>query len=115
MDRLYLVHARARTLWGGAMYNLPSRFLGEIPPGLAEKKVLGGRPPAGGSWGGGRSGERLGCGRSGSGWDSSRPESGREAAGAGSVRDDQRGRRRAAGASAAPPAAALKRTLTSRS
>ena len=33
MDRLYLVHARARTLWGSSQYNLPSRFLDEIPTG----------------------------------------------------------------------------------
>ena len=33
MDRLYLVHARARKLWGWRMYSLPSRFLGEIPGG----------------------------------------------------------------------------------
>ena len=31
MDRLYLVHARARTLWGASQYNIPSRFLDEIP------------------------------------------------------------------------------------
>ena len=33
MDRLYLVHARARTLWGASQYNIPSRFLDEIPDG----------------------------------------------------------------------------------
>jgi DNA helicase-2/ATP-dependent DNA helicase PcrA len=52
MDRLYLVHARARSLWGTSMYNTPSRFLGEIPPGLAEKKVIGGRATGSSGWGG---------------------------------------------------------------
>jgi len=45
MDRLYLLHARSRTLWGGAMDNLPSRFLAEIPARLVEKKTVGGRRP----------------------------------------------------------------------
>ena len=45
MDRLYLLHARTRILWGGAMDNLPSRFLAEIPARLVEAKVLGGRRP----------------------------------------------------------------------
>ncbi len=35
-DRLYLSHARSRTLHGGAGYKLPSRFLGEIPSRLLE-------------------------------------------------------------------------------
>ena len=77
MDRLYLVHARARTLWGASQYNMPSRFLDEIPGGLCEQQAVGGRSAggwdggrrAGGStggswrdggatWGGGRSGHR---------------------------------------------------------
>ena len=62
MDRLYLVHARARSLWGGAMYNMPSRFLSEIPPELAERRVVGTR---GGTWAG--AGTRSG-GWSESGW-----------------------------------------------
>ncbi len=45
MDVLYLLHARSRMLWGGAMDNLPSRFLAEIPARLVEKKVIGGRRP----------------------------------------------------------------------
>ncbi len=55
MDRLYLVHARARTLWGTAQYNIPSRFLDEIPSELMERQKIGGRST---SWdsGGGRSG-----------------------------------------------------------
>ena len=60
MDRLYLVHARARTLWGAAQYNIPSRFLDEIPSELMERQKIGGRST---SWdsGGGRGG--------GGGWD----------------------------------------------
>ena len=38
MDRLYLLHARARNLWGGSLYGLPSRFLGEIPADLVEEQ-----------------------------------------------------------------------------
>ncbi len=69
MDRLYLLHARARTLWGSAQYNIPSRFLDEIPKGLTQRKTVGGRSTqwdsggghgdgswsggGGGSWGGG--------------------------------------------------------------
>lgn len=40
-DRLYLSHARSRTLHGGPGYKLPSRFLGEIPERLVEHR---GRP-----------------------------------------------------------------------
>jgi DNA helicase-2/ATP-dependent DNA helicase PcrA len=47
MDRLYLVYARARTLWGAAQYNVPSRFLDEIPAELAERQTIGGRSPGG--------------------------------------------------------------------
>ena len=43
MDRLYLVHARARNLWGGSMYNLPSRFLSEIPEPMIERHSIGER------------------------------------------------------------------------
>ncbi len=35
-DRLYLSHARSRTLHGAAGYKLPSRFLGELPSRLLE-------------------------------------------------------------------------------
>ncbi|MFH1833470.1 MAG: 3'-5' exonuclease, partial [bacterium] len=35
-DRLFLSHARSRSLHGGAGYRLPSRFLGEIPERLVE-------------------------------------------------------------------------------
>jgi len=63
MDRLYLVHARARTLWGSSQYNPPSRFLDEIPSDLIERQTIGGRSAggwearSGGGWGG-RSGGR---------------------------------------------------------
>jgi DNA helicase-2/ATP-dependent DNA helicase PcrA len=63
MDRLYLLHARARTLWGSSQYNLPSRFLDEIPRDLVERQAIGGRSAGGwdargeswgtGPWGGG--------------------------------------------------------------
>ncbi len=53
MDRLYLLHARARSLWGSGQYNLPSRFLDEIPERLVERQIVGG--PAGG-WGAGTAG-----------------------------------------------------------
>ena len=33
-ERLYLLHAWSRSLWGGTNYNPPSRFLGEIPEDL---------------------------------------------------------------------------------
>jgi DNA helicase-2/ATP-dependent DNA helicase PcrA len=61
MDRLYLLHARARTLWGGSMYGLPSRFLTEIPADLVEVTREAGATQGGWS-GGGRSG--------GGGWSS---------------------------------------------
>jgi DNA helicase-2/ATP-dependent DNA helicase PcrA len=52
MDRLYLVHARARSIWGGSMNNIPSRFLSEIPAHLVERRVIGGRGAATrGGWG----------------------------------------------------------------
>jgi DNA helicase-2/ATP-dependent DNA helicase PcrA len=31
MERLTLTHASARSLWGSRSYNLPSRFLDELP------------------------------------------------------------------------------------
>jgi DNA helicase-2/ATP-dependent DNA helicase PcrA len=37
-DRLYLSHARSRTLHGGAGYKLPSRFLSELPSRLVEHR-----------------------------------------------------------------------------
>jgi DNA helicase-2/ATP-dependent DNA helicase PcrA len=61
MDRLYLVYARARTLWGSAQYNVPSRFIEEIPRELTERRTVGGRQThwdAGGGWGGSGGGSR---------------------------------------------------------
>ncbi len=49
-DRLYLSHARSRTLHGGAGYKVPSRFLGEIPAKLVEYRggtSWAGRAPRG--------------------------------------------------------------------
>jgi len=37
-DRLYLSHAHARSLHGGAGYRLPSRFLGEIPAEFTQRR-----------------------------------------------------------------------------
>jgi DNA helicase-2/ATP-dependent DNA helicase PcrA len=56
MDRLYLLHARARNLWGGSMYGLPSRFLTEIPADLVEVTREAGAAQGGGWSGGGWSG-----------------------------------------------------------
>ena len=67
MDRLYLLHARARSLWGSGQYNLPSRFLDEIPERLVERRVVGG--PVGAAWGGGWSGEVEGRGDGRGAWD----------------------------------------------
>jgi DNA helicase-2/ATP-dependent DNA helicase PcrA len=65
MDRLYLLHARQRNLWGGSMYGLPSRFLTEIPADLVEVTRVAGPSYGGGSWqgGGGGQGAREGRGR----------------------------------------------------
>jgi len=38
-QRLYLTYARTRSLYGGTEWNLPSRFLDEIPGELAERQV----------------------------------------------------------------------------
>ena len=39
--RLYMTYARRRSLHGGRGYNLPSRFLAEIPDGLVERESTG--------------------------------------------------------------------------
>ena len=73
MRRLYLVHARARNLWGSALYGIPSRFLGELPAEQVQKVTVGqalrynsasGGWDSGPSWarrsgGGGRAGGSL--------------------------------------------------------
>lgn len=38
--RLYFVHARARTLHGNTMFNLPSQFIRDLPDGLVERVYL---------------------------------------------------------------------------
>jgi DNA helicase II / ATP-dependent DNA helicase PcrA len=47
-ERLYLLNAWSRSLWGGLNYNPPSRFLNEIPEELIAqaKEVRGGRKAA---------------------------------------------------------------------
>ncbi len=59
MDRLYLLHARERNLWGGSLYGLPSRFLTEIPPDLVEVTTVA-APAYSGGW---SSGANRGAGR----------------------------------------------------
>ena len=39
-ERLTLTHASARSLWGSRSYNLPSRFLDELPEGGVERHRL---------------------------------------------------------------------------
>ena len=73
MDRLYLLHAWARTLWGSSQYNPPSRFLEEIPEELVERQAVGGRAAGGwearaGSGGGASWGRAEGDGREAGGW-----------------------------------------------
>jgi DNA helicase-2/ATP-dependent DNA helicase PcrA len=46
-ERLVLVHASGRTLWGSRSYNLPSRFIDELPQSEIERERL--RPS---SWSG---------------------------------------------------------------
>ncbi len=57
---LYLTHARTRALYGGREWNVPSRFLGEIPTELTDmeaqpsaRKLAGMWSPPATSWGGG--------------------------------------------------------------
>ena len=38
MRNLYLTHARTRALYGGREWNVPSRFLGEIPAELTDQE-----------------------------------------------------------------------------
>ncbi len=39
MERLVLTHASARSLYGRREYNLPSRFLDELPPGVERERL----------------------------------------------------------------------------
>jgi DNA helicase-2/ATP-dependent DNA helicase PcrA len=71
MRRLYLVHARARTLWGSSLYGIPSRFLGELPPDQVQKVTVGQAlryTASSGGWDSGSAwGRRGGGGRVGGG------------------------------------------------
>ncbi len=67
-DRLYLSHAHARTLHGGAGYRLPSRFLTEIPAEFTKHQA------AGGTSGRGRAGAYPGYGMGHDAARRSRPE-----------------------------------------
>ena len=69
MDRLYLLHARARNLWGGSLYGLPSRFLTEIPADLVEVTRVGGPTYTAGGWSGAGAGRAVRDGRRDRGWD----------------------------------------------
>ncbi|MGH2702027.1 MAG: UvrD-helicase domain-containing protein, partial [Actinomycetota bacterium] len=44
MRKLYLTHARTRAMYGGREWNVPSRFLGEIPPELTDQEDAEGAP-----------------------------------------------------------------------
>ena len=52
---LYLTHARTRAMYGGREWNVPSRFLGEIPPELTDADQQTPARAAAGSWSGGSS------------------------------------------------------------
>jgi DNA helicase-2/ATP-dependent DNA helicase PcrA len=53
-QKLYLTYARRRSLYGGSEWNLPSRFLDEIPAELVERQATEqrsfGRPSAATTW-----------------------------------------------------------------
>jgi len=44
MRKLYLTHARTRAMYGGREWNVPSRFLGEIPTELTDQEDADGAP-----------------------------------------------------------------------
>ena len=44
MRNLYLTHARTRAMYGGREWNVPSRFLEEIPAELTDQEDAGGAP-----------------------------------------------------------------------
>jgi len=53
---LYLTHARVRSLYGQRDWNLPSRFLAEIPAELTDAEETPSAAEAASSWGGGDAG-----------------------------------------------------------
>jgi DNA helicase-2/ATP-dependent DNA helicase PcrA len=91
MDRLYLLHARSRNLWGGSMYGLPSRFLAEIPASLVETRSVGTKPRVFGGETWGRGGEGGGYGRAAGGRRTGRDDWG-EWSGRGGLDDIELGR-----------------------
>jgi DNA helicase-2/ATP-dependent DNA helicase PcrA len=44
MRKLYLTHARTRAMYGGREWNVPSRFLAEIPAELTDQEHADGAP-----------------------------------------------------------------------
>jgi DNA helicase-2/ATP-dependent DNA helicase PcrA len=52
-QELYVTHARTRAMYGGREWNVPSRFLGEIPPALTDADAQPSARAAAGSWRGG--------------------------------------------------------------
>ena len=44
MRKLYLTHARTRAMYGGREWNVPSRFLAEIPPELTDQEETADAP-----------------------------------------------------------------------
>ena len=52
-QELYVTHARTRAMYGGREWNVPSRFLGEIPPELTDADQQPSARAAAGSWSGG--------------------------------------------------------------
>jgi DNA helicase-2/ATP-dependent DNA helicase PcrA len=44
MRKLYLTHARTRAMYGGREWNVPSRFLAEVPPELTDQEEAAGGP-----------------------------------------------------------------------
>ena len=53
-ERLWMTHARRRALFGSSSWNVPSRFIGEIPDGLVDRQ--GTARPTGWALGGGPAG-----------------------------------------------------------
>ena len=64
---LFLTHARTRALYGGREWNVPSRFLGEIPAELTDAAQQPSARAAAGSWGAGATGWGAGTTWSGAG------------------------------------------------